>query len=80
MDKLLESEIDAQITRRILAYHSQLIETGQIKAVELKGPSAIHPPSHYNQSAHMQKDVPSINPAPHQGEPIQSNLGVHEHE
>lgn len=43
MDRVLKSEVNALITDRILAYHSQLIETGQIQDVELKGPSAIPP-------------------------------------
>lgn len=80
MDKSLEIEINALITERILAYHSQLIATGQIKAVALTGPSAIPSISRCNQSAHTQKDAPSINPVPLQGEPIQSNLGEHAHE
>ena len=80
MDATLKSEVDALITTRILAFLSQLIETGQIQAVELKGPNAIPPFSHCNQSAHMQTDGLSINLAPHQGDPLQSRLYEHGHE
>ncbi len=50
MNKILESEINALVTEHILTYHSQLISTGQIKDVALKGPSAIHLPSPRNGS------------------------------
>jgi len=80
MDKILALEIDALITKRILAYHSQLISTGQIQSVDLEGPRANPPLSHCNRSERMQKDDPSEGLAPHQGEPLQSNSGGHGHE
>lgn len=73
MDKLLESEINTLITKRILVYHSQLISTGQIEEVALKGPSAIPLFSHYSQSACMQTDGPSTSPVLQQCDPLQSN-------
>ncbi len=80
MDKILKKEIDTMITGRILGYHSLLIETGQIQAVELKGPSATPPLSHCNQSEHMQKGEPSEGLVPLSSDPTQSNSGGHEHE
>ena len=80
MDATLQSEINSLITRRILAYHSQLIENGQIQVVEIPGPRAIPPFSHCNQSEHMQMDDHSINLAPHQGDTSRSNLCEREHE
>ena len=73
MDKTLEIEINALITNRILAYHSRLIKSGQIDDIALKGPSAIHPPSHCNQSGHKRQDGRSEGPVLHQGEPLQSH-------
>ena len=80
MNKILESEINALVTEHILTYHSQLISTGQIKDVALKGPSAIRLPSHCNPSGRMRLDALSEDLAPLQGEPLQSNLGVDGHE
>uniref|UniRef100_A0A6H1ZS85 Uncharacterized protein n=1 Tax=viral metagenome TaxID=1070528 RepID=A0A6H1ZS85_9ZZZZ len=58
MNATLKSEINALITTRILAYNSLLIETGQIKTVELKGPSATPTFSRCIQSEHTHLDAP----------------------
>lgn len=64
MKKSLEMEINTLITERILTYHAQLIENGQIKPVELNGPSVIRPASHCNRLGHMQTDGQQEDPAP----------------
>jgi len=79
MDKTLKTEVDTLITQRILTFYSALIRRGQIKHVGEKGPSAILPLFHCNQSEHMRQDVRLEGPALHQGDPLQSPLGGHEH-
>jgi hypothetical protein len=78
-NEICQLGINALITKRILAFYSQLISNGQIKEVEIEGPFAIQPPSHCNQSDHMLTNVLSINLVPQQDDPILSNLNGHEY-
>lgn len=71
MDKLLESEINALITRRILNYNRKLIKTGQIEDVPLEGPSAIHPSSYCSQPVCMRMDGLPVSPVLYQDDPLQ---------
>jgi len=52
MSKELKSEINAMITRRILAFRRILIDTGQIQDVGKSAAQANPNASRYNQSAH----------------------------
>jgi hypothetical protein len=59
---ILETEVDAMITRRILRYHQSLIDNGQIREVALNPPA-----SDYSLSEHTHSDDLSEGLAPLQG-------------
>jgi hypothetical protein len=65
MDSTLETEINALITHRILAYHQSLIDGGQIRESLNLGPEANHLSSGYSQSAHRLEETAVTDPVPH---------------
>ncbi len=76
MDSILETEVNAMITRRILAYHQSLVDGGQIREVTLAGISP--PTSDYSQSERRHSETFSECPAPPRNEPPLRLVGVGE--
>ena len=75
------AEVDAMITLRILAYHQGLIDGGQIREFEIKGPSASPLVSDCSHLEHKHKphDL-SGDPAPPLCAPAQQVACGSEHE
>jgi hypothetical protein len=80
MDSTLQAEINALITRRILAYHQSLIDGGQIREFENHGPEANRLVSDCSQSEHRLAETALRDPVPLQGAPIHSAVYDSEHE